>query len=46
MKRPVTDLIEHLKKYNDAVLLVGSKTLQRILEEETDEDGTIMYLRK
>ena len=22
MKRPVTDLIEHLKKYNDAVLMI------------------------
>ena len=46
MKRPVTDLIEHLKKYNDAVLLVGSKTLQRVLEEETDEDGTTIIKRE
>lgn len=38
MQRPVTDLTEHLKRYNDAVLIVGSKALQRVLPEEQQED--------
>ena len=38
MKRPITDLIEHLKKYNDAVMIVGSKTLQRVLPEKEQDD--------
>lgn len=38
MKRPVTDLTEHLKKYNDAVMIVGSKTIQRELPKEEGDD--------
>lgn len=46
MKRPISDLITHLKQYKDAVLIVGSKTLQRELPQQDNEEEEEGYVRK
>lgn len=37
-KKEINELIEHLKKYNDAIAIVGSKTITKIKEGTEDEE--------
>lgn len=41
-KRPITDLINHMKKYKDAVIIIGEKVAPELeIKPITEEDGEI-----